>query len=82
MFLKAYLNVSDRHLIERFNTDYSLQMFCGKLLAEDRQIRDTTIMAKPYVRPIVRGKENKPVEFGIACPDSSAFFMGRFILVI
>ena len=35
MFLKAYLNVSDRQLIERFNTDYSLQMFCGKLLAGD-----------------------------------------------
>ena len=46
MFLKAYLNVSDRQLIERFNTDYSLQMFCGKLLAEDRQIRDTTIMTR------------------------------------
>src|SRR5690554_7599564 len=39
MFLKAYLNVSDRQLIERFNTDYSLQMFCGKLLAEDKQIK-------------------------------------------
>ena len=46
MFLKAYLNVSDRQLIERFNTDYSLQMFCGKLLAEDRQIRDTTILTR------------------------------------
>jgi len=46
MFLKAYLNISDRHLIERFNTDYSLQMFCGKLLAEDRQIRDTTILTR------------------------------------
>lgn len=44
MFLKAYLNVSDRQLIERFNTDYSLQMFCGKLLAEDKQIRDYTLM--------------------------------------
>lgn len=46
MFLKAYLNVSDRHLIERFNTDYSLQMFCGKLLADDKQIRDTTILTR------------------------------------
>lgn len=44
MFLKAYLNVSDRQLIERFNTDYSLQMFCGKVLAQDKQIRDYTIM--------------------------------------
>lgn len=46
MFLKAYLNVSDRHLIERFNTDWSLQMFCGKLLKEDKQVKDTTIMTR------------------------------------
>jgi hypothetical protein len=44
MFLKAYLNVSDRQLIERFNTDYSLQIFCGKVLVEDKQIRDYTLM--------------------------------------
>ena len=28
MFLKPYLNVSDADLIERLNTDYSLQYFC------------------------------------------------------
>jgi len=43
MFLKAYFNVSDRQLIERFNTDYSLQIFCGKLLVEDKQIREYTL---------------------------------------
>ncbi|MDN3671350.1 transposase [Echinicola jeungdonensis] len=46
MFLKAYLNTSDRQLIERFNTDWSLQYFCGKVLAADQQIRDLTIMTR------------------------------------
>lgn len=46
MFLKAYLNVSDKHLIERFNTDWGLQIFCGKMLKEDKQIRDITIMTR------------------------------------
>lgn len=46
MFLKAYLNVSDRHLLERFNTDWSLQYFCGKVLAENEQIKDMTIMTR------------------------------------
>ncbi|MDN3671449.1 transposase [Echinicola jeungdonensis] len=44
--LKAYLNTSDRQLIERFNTDWSLQYFCGKVLAADQQIRDLTIMTR------------------------------------
>lgn len=46
MFLKAYLNVSDEKLIERFNTDWSLQLFCGKLLADNQQIKDRTIICR------------------------------------
>jgi hypothetical protein len=46
MFLKAYFNISDRQLLERFNTDWSLQYFCGKVLAEDQQIKDMTIMTR------------------------------------
>jgi len=38
MFLKHYLNISDKKLIERFNTDWSLQFFCGKVLGNDQQI--------------------------------------------
>ena len=58
MFLKAYLNVSDRHLLERFNTDWSLQYFCGKVLAENEQIKDMTIMTRirAYIEPIVNGR--------------------------
>jgi IS5 family transposase len=46
MFLKAYFNISDRQLLERFNTDWSLQYFCGKVLAEDQQVKDMTIMTR------------------------------------
>jgi transposase, IS5 family len=46
MFLKSYLNVSDRQLLERYNSDWMLQYFCGKVLAGDQQIRDMTIMTR------------------------------------
>lgn len=46
MFLKAYLNLSDEKLIERFNTDWSLQLFCGKLLADHQQIQDKAILSR------------------------------------
>lgn len=46
MFLKAYLCLSDEKLIERFNTDWSLQMFCGKLLEINEQIRDKAILSR------------------------------------
>lgn len=46
MFLKSYLNISDRQLLERFNTDWSLQYFCGKVLAENQQIKDMTILTR------------------------------------
>ncbi|MDN5205726.1 transposase [Fulvivirgaceae bacterium BMA10] len=46
MFLKSYLNISDRKLIERFNTDWSLQLFCGKLLKENQKIKDKSIISR------------------------------------
>ena len=46
MFLKAYLRISDEKLIERFNTDWSLQIFCGKLLRDDQKIRDKAIISR------------------------------------
>ena len=46
MFLKAYLNNSDEKLIERFNTDISLQIFCGKLLKHDEYIKDNAIVSR------------------------------------
>lgn len=46
MFLKAYMNISDEKLIERFNTDWSLQLFCGKLLRDDQSIKDKAIVSR------------------------------------
>ncbi|WMJ71948.1 transposase [Cytophagaceae bacterium ABcell3] len=45
MFLKAYLNLSDEKLIERFNTDFSLQFFCGKNL-NNEIVKDKTIVSR------------------------------------
>ena len=46
MFLKAYLKMSDEQLIERFNTDWSLQLFCHKLLGDHERIKDKGIVSR------------------------------------
>jgi hypothetical protein len=46
MFLKSYLNLSDEKLIERFNTDWALQLFCGKLLLDNDKIKDKAIVSR------------------------------------
>lgn len=46
MFLKHYLNVSDRQLMERFNTDWSLQIFCNRTLADGELIRDSNLPSR------------------------------------
>lgn len=46
MFLKAYLNLSDEKLIDRFNTDWSLQLFCNKLLADNEKVKDKAIVSR------------------------------------
>ena len=46
MFLKSYLSISDEKLIERFNSDWSLQLFCGKMLSDTEKIRDNAIVSR------------------------------------
>lgn len=43
MILKHYLGISDELLIERINTDWSMQLFCGILLKPHERIRDTNL---------------------------------------
>ena len=43
MILKHYLQLSDELLIERINTDWSMQLFCGILLKPHERIRDTNL---------------------------------------
>ena len=46
MFLKHLIDTSDEKLIDRFNTDWSLQLFCGKLLGEGEMIRDQAMASR------------------------------------
>ncbi len=46
MFLKGYTNSSDEKLIERLNTDYSLQFFCGIYLMPGQKIKDGKLPSK------------------------------------
>jgi hypothetical protein len=42
-FLKHYMQISDALLIERINTDWSMQLFCGIMLRADERIKDTNL---------------------------------------
>ena len=46
MFLKHYTKLSDEKLLERFNTDWAMQMFCGVQLADNEIIRDNSFVSK------------------------------------
>lgn len=46
MFLKHYLGLSDEKLVERFNTDYALQCFCGTLLPDYERIKDKAFVSR------------------------------------
>jgi len=42
-FLKHYMQISDALLIERINTDWSMQLFCGILLGPHERIKDSNL---------------------------------------
>jgi hypothetical protein len=46
MFLKQYLKDSDRRIVNRLNTDYVLQFFCGVYLRPEDQIKDHKIISQ------------------------------------
>ena len=46
MFLKHYTGLSDQKLLDRFNTDWALQLFCGVLLPENELIKDNSFVSK------------------------------------
>lgn len=45
MFLKHYLKLSDEKLLERLNTDWAIQMFCGVLFDDSQMIRDNAFVS-------------------------------------
>ena len=46
MFLKHYLGLSDEKLVERLNTDWELQMFCGRQFKDNQRIRDRNLPSR------------------------------------
>jgi hypothetical protein len=46
MFLKHYTNLSDEKLLDRINTDWAMQLFCGILLQDNEQIKDKAIVSR------------------------------------
>lgn len=46
MFLKAYLGLSDEKLIDRINTDWALQMFCGRQFKDNQRIKDRNLPSR------------------------------------
>jgi transposase, IS5 family len=48
LLLKHYTGLSDEMLIERINTDWCMQMFCGMLLKPHEQIRDKNLPSSCY----------------------------------
>lgn len=46
MFLKHYTGLSDTRLIDRFNTDWAFQIFCGVLLGENESIKDNAFVSR------------------------------------
>ena len=43
-FLKSYEGCSDKRLLERINTDWALQFFCGIHLGPNEEIKDTDLI--------------------------------------
>ena len=46
MFLKHYTGLSDEKLLERFHTDWGMQLFCGTLLSYTERIRDNAFVSR------------------------------------
>lgn len=55
-FLKHYMQISDALLIERINTDWSMQLFCGILLGPHERIKDSNLPS--YWRSYIGGHLN------------------------
>ena len=78
MFLKMYTGLSCPKLLEQLNGNIHYQIFCDVIIDPTRPLTNYKLLddimmervnrivslSKPHLRPIVRGKEVKSVEFG------------------
>ena len=46
MFLKSYLGLSDAKLVDRLNSDWVLQMFCGRQFLDTERINDRNLPSR------------------------------------
>lgn len=46
MFLKSFLGLSDEKLVDRINTDWELQMFCGRQFKDNERIKDRNLPSR------------------------------------
>lgn len=62
-FLKAYEGCSDAKLLERINTDWSMQLFCGIRLGKSEWIKDKDIIwkARSFVAAHLTTEEAQPI---------------------
>ena len=65
MFLKKYTQLSAPKLLEQLNGNVHYQIFCDIYINPLRPLTNYKLIDD--MRPIVRGKEVKPVEFGAKC---------------
>jgi hypothetical protein len=59
LFLKAYTGLSDASLIEHLNGNWQMQLFCGILLPDHRQIADETLVSR------IRSKVAKHLDLSV-----------------
>jgi transposase, IS5 family len=85
MFLKHYTKLSDEKLLERFNTDWAMQMFCGVLLSDNEMIRDNSFISS--VRGFLGGCldfeafQHKIIEnWKEEIPDKNVLLEGCYVL--
>ena len=62
---KHHVKLSNKKQAELQTIETVYEQHRSKVYGEVDKIKDRIVsLSKPYIRPIVRGKENKPVEFG------------------
>ena len=73
MFLKHYTNLSDEKLLDRINTDWAMQLFCGILLQDNEQIKDKAIVSR--IRSKISKKSNLLTEVQVSLLDHWTEYM-------
>ena len=68
MFLKSYTSLSDKKLVERLNTDYAFQLFCGIRLKPGEWIHDEDLVGRwrRLLAPFIEANGYKEIQEALA----------------